>query len=308
VFRRALLREHSKAIEELVTIANAAKSLASMGTPGSRHGELLDTIPAMIKHRIRGSFAGAVAALTLLVGAVRADTMSLEEGSVIKITREAVLNGVSLPKGTELKIASIKKNSEGAITRVDLQQVDGDKKLFKAIPPEAVAALAATPSSSNSGDRSSIFKVAAQIPIVRELSLGTVVFGRGSVLQIDRVEKNKDGKVIKLDLRETSGAKRLMRGVTVEALLLALSPDDVTWPDGAVGRVIQLGADFQFGGISFAKGTKFVVTRVETEPKAHEIIKVDIRETEGQKRELTNVAVALLKQNGAIGTSNGVPK
>jgi hypothetical protein len=262
----------------------------------------------MKKHAIRGSVAGMVAAFSLLVGAARADSITLEEGSVIKITREAVLNGVSLPKGTELKIASIKKNSEGTITRVDLQQVDGDKKLFKAIPPEAVVALAAAPTSSNSGDRASIFKVAAQIPIVRELSLGTVVFGRGSVLQIDRVEKNKDGKVVKLDLRETSGAKRLMRGVTVEALLLALSPDDVTWPDGAVGRVIQLGADLQLGGTTYAKGTKFVVTRVETEPKAHEIIKVDIRETEGQKRELASVAVALLKQNGAIGTSNGVPK
>jgi hypothetical protein len=258
---------------------------------------------------MKRGIAAALAALSLWIGAARADTVSLEEGSVIKITREAVLNGVTLAKGTELKIASIKKNSEGTITRVDLQQVDGDKKVFKAIPPEAIAALAATPNSSGSpSDRSSVFKVAAQIPIVRELSLGSVVFGRGTVLQIDRVEKNKDGKVVKLDLRETSGAKRLMRGVTVEALLLALSPDDVTWPDGAVGRVIQLGADFQFGGNTFAKGTKFVVTRVETEPKAHEIIKVDIREAEGQKRELTSVAVALLKQNGAIGTSVGVPK
>jgi hypothetical protein len=258
------------------------------------------------KHGIRSLLVGC--ALSLLVGVVRADNVSLEEGSVIKITREAVLNGVTLAKGTELKIASIKKNSEGTVTRVDLQQMDGEKKLFKAIPPEAIAALAATPTSTGPSDRSSVFKVAAQIPIVRELSLGTVVFGRGSVLQIDRVEKNKDGQVVKVDLRETSGVKRLMRGVTVEALLLALSPDDVTWPDGAVGRVIQLGADFQFGGTTFAKGTKFVVTRLETEPKAHEIIKVDIRETEGQKRELASVAVALLKKNGAIGTSVGVPK
>jgi len=261
-------------------------------------------------HRIRSSFVGALATISLLVGVARADNVSLEEGSVIKITREAVLNGVTLAKGTELKIASIKKSSDGTITRVDLQQVDGEKKLFKAIPPEAIAALAATPNSSGptGADRSSVFKVAAQIPIVRELALGTVVFGRGTVLQIDRVEKNKDGKVVKLDLRETSGPKRLMRGVTVEALLLALSPDDITWPDGAVGRVIQLGADFQFGGTTFTKGTKFVVTRLETEPKAHEIIKVDIRETEGQKRELASVPVALLKQNGAIGTSVGVPK
>ena len=261
------------------------------------------------KHGPRRLLAGTLSALSLLALVAHADGVSLEEGNVIKITRDAVLNGVTLAKGTELKIASIKKNSEGAVTRVDLQQVDGDKKLFKAIPPEAISALAATPNSTGpTGDRASIFKVAAQIPIVRELSLGSVVFGRGTVLQIDRVEKNKAGNVVKLDLRETSGPKRLMRGVTVEALLLALSPDDVTWPDGAVGRVIQLGADFQFGTMAFAKGTKLVVTRLETEPKAHEIIKVDLRETEGQKREVANVPVAQLKQNGAIGTSAGVPK
>ncbi len=261
------------------------------------------------KHGPRRLLAAALSALSLLALVAHADGVSLLEGSVIKITRDAVLNGVTLAKGTELKIASIKKNSEGAVTRVDLQQVDGDKKLFKAIPPEAISALAATPNSTGpTGDRASIFKVAAQIPIVRELSLGSVVFGRGTVLQIDRVEKNKAGNVVKLDLRETSGAKRLMRGVTVEALLLALSPDDVTWPDGAVGRVIQLGADFQFGAMGFTKGTKLVVTRLETEPKAHEIIKVDLRETEGQKREVAGVPVAQLKQNGAIGTSAGVPK
>src|SRR5262249_27925662 len=136
--------------------------------PGSRHDELPYTIVRMtMKHGIRGGIAGALAALSLWAGVARADTVSLEEGSIIKITREAVLNGVTLAKGTELKIASIKKNSEGTITRVDLQQVDGDKKLFKAIPPEAISALAASPgSSSSSGDRSSIFKVAAQIPIV----------------------------------------------------------------------------------------------------------------------------------------------
>jgi hypothetical protein len=240
---------------------------------------------------------------------LRAQTPSFEEGAVIKITRDAVLNGVTLSKGTELKIASVKKDASGALSRVDLQQMDGEKKVFKAITPEALTALTAAPNSgASAGDRTSMFKVAAQIPIVRELSLGGVVFVRGTVLQIDRLEKDKSGKVIKLDLRETSGQKRLMRGVGVEQLLLALSPDDVTWPDGAVGRTVQLGADFKFGSTSLAKGTKLVVTRVETEPKKGEVVKVDLRETDGDKRELASVPVALLKQNGALGSAAGAPK
>jgi hypothetical protein len=251
-----------------------------------------------------------VLAFALTVGALRADTVSISEGAVIKITRDAVLNGVTLAKGTELRVASIKKDESGEVTRVDLQQLDGDKKLFKAITTQALAALvssSATTGSSND-DRSSIFKVAAQIPIVRELSLAGVVFPRGSVLQIDRVEKDRNGRVIKLDLRETSGQKRLMRNVAVEALLFALSPDEVTWPDGAVGRVIVLGTEFKFGGAAFAKGTKFVVTRVETDPKKNEVVRVDIRETDGDKREVAGVPVALLKQNGALGTAAGAPK
>jgi hypothetical protein len=248
-------------------------------------------------------------ALSTAALGLRAETVSLSEGSVIKTTREAVLNGVTLPKGTELKIAAIKKDESGAVTRVDLQQLDGDKKLFKAITTEALTALvAASTTGSSSDDRSAIFKVAAQIPIVRELSLGGVVFQKGSVLQIDRVEKDRNGKVIKLDLRETSGQKRLMRNVAVEALLFALSPDEVTWPDGAVGRVIVLGAEFKFGGAVFAKGTKLVVTRVETDPKKGEVVRVDVRETEGDKRELSSVPVAILKQNGALGTAQGAPK
>src|SRR5690349_3788413 len=121
---------------------------------GSHRAELAYTIGRMMKKQaIRSSIVGVLAALSLWVGSAGADTVTLEEGAVIKITREAVLNGVTLAKGTELKIASIKKNSEGTITRVDLQQVDGDKKIFKAIPPEAIAALAAAPSSSaSSGD------------------------------------------------------------------------------------------------------------------------------------------------------------
>lgn len=253
--------------------------------------------------------AALALALTLTDGMARAETLSLQEGTVVTITRDAVLNGVSLPKGTELKIASIKKDNAGESNRFDLQRIDGDKKVFKAITLESLTALVSTSGGSSGGvDRTAMFKVAAQIPIMRELSLGGVVFPRGSTLQIDKVEKDKTGRPAKLDLRETSGAKRLMRGVTVEQLLVALSPDDVTWPDGAVGRNISLGREFQFGGVVFAKGTRFVVTRVETEPKKGEVVRVDIRETDGEKRELAGVPVAVLKQNGALGTAEGAPK
>ncbi len=247
--------------------------------------------------------------LGLLPASALADTISLEEGAVVRITRDAVLNGVSLPKGTELKIASIKKDNAGETNRFDLQRMDGDKKVFKAITLESLTALVSTSGSSAGGvDRTAVFKVAAQIPIMRDLSLGGVVFSRGSTLQIDKVEKDKAGRPAKLDLRETSGAKRLMRGVTVEQLLVALSPDDVTWPDGAVGRNVQLGADLKFGGVVFAKATRFVVTRVETEPKKGEVVRVDLRETEGQRRELGSVPVAILKQNGALGNAEGAAR
>jgi len=249
--------------------------------------------------------------LTLAVSPASAvaDTISLEEGTIVKITRDAVLNGVSLAKGTELKIATIKKDNAGESNRFDLQRMDGDKKVFKAISLESLTALISASGGSSGGvDRSAMFKVAAQIPIMRELSLGGVVFARGSTLQIDKVEKDKTGKPAKLDLRETSGAKRLMRGVAVEQLLVALSPDDVTWPDGAVGRTIQLGAEFKFGGVVFPKATRFVVTRVETEPKKGEVVRVDMRETDGEKRELQSVPVAILKQNGALGSAEGAAK
>jgi hypothetical protein len=254
--------------------------------------------------------AAAVAlALGIVSASALAETVTLEEGTVLKITRDAVLNGVSLPKGTELKIAGIKKDNAGESNRFDLQRMDGDKKVFKAITLEALTALTAVSGGGSSGaDRTAIFKVAAQIPIVRELSLGGVVFGRGSTLQIDKVEKDKTGRPAKLDLRETSGAKRLMRGVAIEQLLAALSPDDVTWPDGAVGRTLQLGGEFKFGGVVFAKATRFVVTRVETEPKKGEVVRVDMREVDGDKRELVSVPVAILKQNGALGTAEGAAK
>ena len=154
-----------------------------------------------------------------------------------------------------------------------------------------------------------MFKVAAQIPIMRELSLGTVVFGaRHRASDRPRRERTKTARSVKLDLRETSGPKRLMRGVTVEALLSALSPDDVTWPDGAVGRVIQLGADFQFGGTTFAKGTKFVVTRVETEPKAGESRQGGHPRDRRREARARQRGGRALKQNGAIGTAERRPK
>lgn len=266
----------------------------------------------MTKRSTGASWTGRVALVFLLAMALpapAAETISIAEGSLIKTTREAVLNGVTLPKGTELRIVGIKKDESGTVTRVDLLQVGGDKKLFKAITPDSLMALVASSTvGAPSDDRSSIFKVAAQIPIVHDLSLAGMLFTRGSVLQIDRVEKDKGGKVVKLDLRETSGQKRLMRGVAVEQLLFALSPDEVTWPDGAVGRVIVLGAELKFGGASFGKGSKLVVTRVETDLKKGEVVRVDLRETEGDKRELSGVPVALLKQNGALGTAAGAPK
>jgi hypothetical protein len=234
------------------------------------------------------------------------DTITLEEGSIIRLAREAVLNGVTMAKGTELKIAGLKRDDKGIVSRIDLQQVGGERKLFKALTPDAVAAMTSQSGGPvQTGDKASMFKVAAQIPILRDLVLGDIVFPKGSTLQVDRVQKDKAGKVNKIDLRETSGQKRLVRGVTVEQILFALSPEDVTWPDGAVGRQIELGADLSFGGDTFAKGTKFVVTRVETEPKNHEVTKVDLREAGGQKRQIANVSVALLKRNGALGTSAG---
>ena len=225
----------------------------------------------------------------------------------MRTTRDATLNGVALSKGTDLKVVAVRRDVNGAIARVDLQETEGGKRLFKAMTPEAIAALTSSAGSSLP-DRASIFKVAAQIPIVRELSLGGTVFPRGAVLQIDRVEKDKSGKVTRLDLRETSGQRRLMRGLPVEQVLLALSPDDTTWPDGAVGRTIQLPSDFKYEGALLLKGSRLVVTRVETEPRSGEVVRVDLRESDGQKRELANVPVALLKQNGALGSAAGAPK
>src|SRR5215471_11362190 len=63
------------------------------------------------------------------------------EGATIRLTREAVLNGVTLAKGTELRIVGVKKDAAGAVTRVDLQLESGDKKVFKGIAAEALSAL-----------------------------------------------------------------------------------------------------------------------------------------------------------------------
>jgi hypothetical protein len=243
---------------------------------------------------------------TLFSPFAAADTITLEEGAIIRLAREAVLNGVTMAKGTELKVAGLKRDERGIVVRIDLQQVGGEHKLFKALTPDAVAAMTSQSGGPvQTSDKAAMFKVAAQIPILRDLVLGDVVFPKGSTLQIVRLQKDNAGKVNKIDLRETSGQKRLLRGVPVEQLLFALSPEDVTWPDGAVGRQIELGADLTFGGQTFVKGTKFVVTRVEIEPKNHEVVKVDLRETGAQKRELASVSVAVLKRNGALGTSAG---
>ena len=245
------------------------------------------------------------AAALLLVGQLSAQA-ALTEGATIKITREAQLNGVTLAKGTELEIVALRRDDTGQVNKVVLQQVEDVGKVWKAITVEAVAALTAPPNTAApADDRSSVFKVAAQIPIVSDLVLGDVVFKRGTVLQIDRVEKDKSGRTVKLDLRETSGKKRLMRGVVVEKLLVALAPDDVTWPDGAVGRVITLPRELKYEGTTYGKGTRWVVTRVETEPKGGQVVKVDLRESQGEKRELARVSVALLKQNGALGGAEG---
>ena len=199
------------------------------------------------------------AALLLTVSQLSAQA-ALTEGATITITREAQLNGVTLAKGTELEIVALRRDDAGQVTKVDLQQLEGEGKVWKAITVEAVAALTAPPNSAApADDRSSVFKVAAQIPIVSDLVLGDVVFKRGTVLQIDRVEKDKSGRTVKLDLRETSGKKRLMRGVVVEKLLVALAPDDVTWPDGAVGRVITLARDLKYEGATYGKGTRLLV-------------------------------------------------
>src|SRR4051812_47857107 len=104
--------------------------------------------------------------------ALAGGTITIVEGGVIKTTREAVLNGVTLPKGTELRIAGVKKDESGNVTRVDLLEVGGEKKLFKAITTDSLFALVASAASAApSDDRSSVFKVAAQIPIVHDLSL-----------------------------------------------------------------------------------------------------------------------------------------
>lgn len=243
---------------------------------------------------------------TLAAPFAAADAITLEEGAIIRLARESVLNGVTMAKGTELKVAGLKRDDKGVVVRIDLQQVGGEKKLFKALTVDAVAAMTSQSGGPvQSSDKAAMFKVAAQIPILRDLILGDVVFPKGSTLQIVRLQKDAAGKVIKIDLRETSGQKRLLHGVPVEQLLFALSPEDVTWPDGAVGRQIELGAELTFGGQIFVKGTKFQVTRVETEPKNHEVVKVDLREMGGQKRELAGVSVAVLKRNGALGTSAG---
>jgi hypothetical protein len=276
------------------------------GSTGRGAAGTLERMGARTLFRL-GQAAALSALLACASPAFADDTPSFEEGQVVRTTREAILNGVTMAKGTELRIAALKKDASGAVARIDLQQVDGEKKLFKAITLDALVALTSQGSTAPSGDRASVFKVAAQIPLMHDLLLGGVVFPKGTVLQVDKVLKDKKGKVAKVDLRETTGQKRLLRSVIVEKLMMALSPDDITWPDGAPGQSVQLAADLTLGEQTFVKGTKLVVTKVETEPKTGGVVKVDLRESEGQKREALGVSVAVLKQNGALGTAQGAP-
>lgn len=278
----------------------------------------------MHENRRYGLGAGRAAAVVLACGllagtprAARADGTgtSLKEGVTIHLTRDVVLNGVNLARGSNLVIAKVKKDEAGKTVRVDLAEPGGEKRVFKAITPDAVQAMTATSGSGGgagggtggSVDRNAMFKVAAQIPLMRDVTLGGTELSRGTVLQIDRVYKDKEGKVVKVDVRETAGKKRLLRSLTVEEIAYALVPDDVTWPDGAVGRPVTLGNDLSFAGESVAKGTKLVVTRVITD-KNGGIVKVDLRETDGKKREFAEVPVAVLKQNGALGAAAGAPR
>jgi hypothetical protein len=62
-----------------------------------------------------------------------AEPVQIEEGASIRMTREAVLNGVTIAKGAELRIVGVRKDENGVVTRVDLQQVVGDKRVFMGI-------------------------------------------------------------------------------------------------------------------------------------------------------------------------------
>src|SRR5882672_7967022 len=114
---------------------------------------------------------------------------TLEEGSTLVLAREATLNGVTLAKGSELVITKVTKDAAGAVARVDVQEPAGQKRIFKALTPEAVRAMASAGAAGGSGgrDRGEMFKVGAQIPLLHKAVLGGIEFASGSVLQIERV-------------------------------------------------------------------------------------------------------------------------
>ena len=250
----------------------------------------------------------ALAFMSIGTVAIADNTVTLREGAVITLTREAVLNGVTLPKGSTLKIASVKKAPGGEL-RVDVEQVGGEHRTFKALTPEAIGAMTATSNVSvPSGDSSQVFKVGAQIPLLHDVVLNDLTFQKGSALQVDKVLRDAKGKVVKVDLRETSGKTRLVKGVAVDQLMLALAPDEVTWPDGAVGVNLHLARELRLGEVTFPKGTHFVVTHVQPASNGKGVVRVGLREVEGQKRQFDNISVAVLKQSGALGTAEGAVK
>jgi hypothetical protein len=253
-------------------------------------------------------FAALAAVLTSLLflaaGPSYADDGSLRQGAVLVLTREAVLNGVTLTKGSEIKVVAVQRDAAGAVVRVDVEQVGGERKVFKGLTLDAVAAMTgASKSTSPNGDRAQVLKAGAQIPIMRDFVVQGITVTKATVLSVDRVQKDGAGKIVKIDLRETTGAHRLIKGVAVEQFLLALSPDDVTWPDGVVGATIEVAGDLVLGGTTFSKGTKLVVTKVVNAPGGGGVVKVDLREIAGDKRTASDVSVAILKQNGALGTA-----
>lgn len=251
----------------------------------------------------------ATIALALVCSASLADDPNaLREGSIITLTREAVVNGVTLTKGSQLRVSSIKKDATGSV-RLDLEQVGGAHQTFKSLTPDAVAQMTGAANSAvPNGDPGQMFKPGAQIPLVRDLTLQGTEFHKGSTLQVDKVVHDAKGKVVKIDLRETGGKLRLLKGVPVEQILLGLAGDAVTWPDGVVGARLQLPKDLQLGDTVFPKGTKFVVTHVVHAASGAGVVKVSLREADGQKRSVDDVSVAVLKQGGALGTAEGAPK
>lgn len=254
------------------------------------------------------STCGALAFVLVCATGWAEDPNTLHEGAVITLTRDAVVNGVTLPKGSLLKVSSVRKDVAGAV-RVDLEQLGGTHQTFKSVTRDALAQLAGAGNLAVPNvDPGQMLKVGAQITLVRDVLLKELGFAKGTVLSVDKVTRDAKGKVVKVDLREISGKSCLVRGVAVDQLLLGLAADAVTWPDGAVGARLQLPRELQLGDATFPKGTKFVVTHVVYAVSGGGVVKVNLREAEGQKRPVPDVPVAVLKQAGAIVTGGEPPK